>query len=401
MTQIIEVPGQGPVEFPDGMSDAEITAVIKKNLLVAPQKPSMLQRLGTAAAQGATGGPLGVVASVGNLASSVGSEALGELGYNAGGKVTDVATNLGASPSLAAGAGTATNAAIQFGAPAVVGSIAGKAVAPAFDRLGKWAMKQAVRPSPDYVKSGDAKIAINTLLEKGINPTGEGAIFEGGMAKLERQIDALNGKVKSAIAGSNATVSKSDVANTIGDVVARIKKEHSTPQDSLKTVDKVYQEFLSNNLIPNDIPVQRAQELKQGIYRMLKDNYGEIAADSKEAFKALGRGYREGVSKAVPEVAALNAEESKLLTTLSVTERKALTDANRQMGGIAWLAHNPATFAAFMADKSALFKSIVARMLYSGQERIPQAVLGTGLAAAQGGLLGNQQPALLNPMLER
>src|SRR5688572_27230356 len=44
MPQTIEVPGFGDVEFPDGMSDAEITAAIQKNMVpaAAPQPaPSM------------------------------------------------------------------------------------------------------------------------------------------------------------------------------------------------------------------------------------------------------------------------------------------------------------------------------------------------------------------------
>lgn len=37
MPQVIEVPGHGPVEFPDGMSDDDISAAIKRNLMV-PKK---------------------------------------------------------------------------------------------------------------------------------------------------------------------------------------------------------------------------------------------------------------------------------------------------------------------------------------------------------------------------
>ena len=32
MPQLIEVPGMGQVEFPDGMSDAQITSAIQKNM---------------------------------------------------------------------------------------------------------------------------------------------------------------------------------------------------------------------------------------------------------------------------------------------------------------------------------------------------------------------------------
>ena len=45
MTQIVEVPGHGPVEFPDNMSDEQIAAAIKKNLMVPKNAPSIGQRI--------------------------------------------------------------------------------------------------------------------------------------------------------------------------------------------------------------------------------------------------------------------------------------------------------------------------------------------------------------------
>src|SRR5206468_3026519 len=112
-----------------------------------------------------------------------------------------------------------------------------------------------------------------------------------------------------------------------------------------------------------------AQELKQGTYRILASKYGEQGSAATEAQKALARGLKEGISEKVPAVAGLNAEESKLINALEVAERRALMDGNKNFGGLAWLAHSPATWAAFMADKSALFKSLVARMMHSGSEQ--------------------------------
>jgi hypothetical protein len=60
MSQLIEVPGMGQVEFPDGMSDAEITAAIQRSTAPAKPAPSgnfldrMDAKLGFAPAQGAT-----------------------------------------------------------------------------------------------------------------------------------------------------------------------------------------------------------------------------------------------------------------------------------------------------------------------------------------------------------
>lgn len=60
MSQIIEVPGMGQVEFPDGMSDADISAAIQRSMPAksAPAKGNVLDRMdsamGFAPAQGAT-----------------------------------------------------------------------------------------------------------------------------------------------------------------------------------------------------------------------------------------------------------------------------------------------------------------------------------------------------------
>jgi hypothetical protein len=87
-----------------------------------------------------------------------------------------------------------------------------------------------------------------------------------------------------------------------------------------------------------------------------------------EAQKTLARGLKEGIVKAEPQIAGLNEQESKLIKTLNVAERRALMQVNNNPAGMAWLTHDPKRWAAFVADKSSLFKSLLARMLYSGAE---------------------------------
>jgi hypothetical protein len=98
---------------------------------------------------------------------------------------------------------------------------------------------------------------------------------------------------------------------------------------------------------------------------VLSKKYGQMGGAEVEAQKGLARGLKEEIANAVPEIAGLNAQESKLITTLNVTERRALMEMNKNPMGLASLASNPASWAAFMADKSALFKSLTARMLNS------------------------------------
>ena len=105
---------------------------------------------------------------------------------------------------------------------------------------------------------------------------------------------------------------------------------------------------------------------------MLAGKYGEQGSAATEAQKTLARGLKEGIAEAVPGVAGLNAKESALINALQLAERRAAVEGNKNLGGLAWLSHSPATWAAFMADKSGAFKSIVARMMHSGAKTIPQ-----------------------------
>lgn len=135
------------------------------------------------------------------------------------------------------------------------------------------------------------------------------------------------------------------------------------------------------------MPVQLAQKMKQGTYQVLAKKYGQIGSADTEAQKGLARGLKEEIAKAVPDVGALNAKESELINALNVSERRALMDMNKNPMGLAGLAHSPAAWAAFMADKSALFKSLAAR------------ALNTSSAAPRyaGGALGGQKPIGITP----
>ncbi len=302
---------------------------------------------------------------------TMGTKAVPQMGpidrgiYEAGGVATDFLANRGASPEVAALGGAATNVGLQA-IPMLVGSEGAKVVAPLMEKGAKSLMASALKPSAQAWKSGDAVKAIDTLLEEGINPT------VGGVEKLKGKIDLLDDEITKIISNSTATVKKGDVGKRLLDTLNQAKKQVN-PEADIEAIRKAWMEFRSHpDLIGKTyIPIQLAQELKQGTYRQLKKKYGEAGTADTEAQKALARGLKEEIATAEPAAAVANAELSKLLRTLDVTERRALMDMNKNPGGLAWLSSNPATWAAFMADKSAAFKSIMARMMYSGSEQIP------------------------------
>ena len=131
-----------------------------------------------------------------------------------------------------------------------------------------------------------------------------------------------------------------------------------------------------------NIPVQLAQKLKQGTYKVLSGKYGEAGSAATEAQKALARGLKEEIASEVPAIAGLNAHESKLIDTLNVAERRALMDMNKNPAGLALLAHDPSTALAFMADKSAAFKALAARLINQvGKASVPVGTLPATIAS--------------------
>jgi hypothetical protein len=318
-----------------------------------------------------------------------GTETAGKLldraAYEGGGRVTDAAAKVGMSPKVAAGAGYAANVGLQT-LPMLLGGEVAKGASLAFQAEGKRMMQSALKPTLETLRTGKAGKAIDTMLEEGINVT------PGGVDKLQDKISGLNQQIKQLIQNSPATVDKSKVANTLQDALTKFEKQ-VTPQSDVAAIQKAWDEFLNHPLLvgKQDIPVNLAQELKQGTYRSLGDkSYGELKGADIEAQKTLARGLKEEIAKAVPQVQPLNAEESKLLNALNVAERRVLMDANKNPAGLGWLTTNPAKFVGFMADRSPLFKSLIARMLYSGSEQIPATAARVGIGAFEA---GNNRPA--------
>jgi len=250
--------------------------------------------------------------------------------------------------------------AAEYG-PAIVGGaqLGKQLLAVPLQNIGRGLMASALKPTLRQWQKGDAAVAIDTMLQKGFNAT------EGGVAKIKKQIDALNEQIKQEIASSPATVDKAAVGTRLNELAEKFKKQVN-PDADVNAIKRAWDEFKNHPLLKGrqDIPVQLAQEMKQGTYKQLAKKYGQLGSGEVEAQKALARGLKEEIATAVPKISGLNAEESKLIRTLGVAERRTMMDLNKNPGSLAWLAHNPASFAAFVADKSALFKSLAARMIY-------------------------------------
>lgn len=238
-------------------------------------------------------------------------------------------------------------------------------------------MNSALKPTLKMHETGKAEKAVATLLDQGIN------VSSKGLETLQSKIDFLNSQIADSISGSGATVSKSQIASALDELSSRVSKQ-ANPESDMAAVAAARQEFLNHPLLKgiDRIPVALAQEIKRGTYQQLSKKYGEMGSANIEAQKGLGRGLKEGIAEAVPGISELNAADSEMINALNVTERRVLMDANKNPGGLTWLAHNPKLMAAFMMDRSPAFKSIVANLLNSGanllkgkqRPKLPEAV---------------------------
>jgi hypothetical protein len=298
-----------------------------------------------------------------------------EMPYAAGGKVTDIASGMGASPEVAAGAGYLTNVGLQaatlpFGGPA-------KSAKPVMEAGARALMQSAAKPTLEQLRTGKAARAIDTMLKDGYNPT------KGGVEKMKAAIASLNDEISTTIGNSTATVDKGKVAAYLDDALKKFEMQ-VTPGSDTKAIEAAWTEFLNHPMLvgKDQIPVQLAQQMKQGTYKALGDkSYGELKGASTEAQKTLARGLKEEIGKAHPEVAAMNLKESELINALKVAERRALVDANKNPVGLGPLAGHPGWMAAFLADRSALVKAMAARGLYAGSEQIPLTAARAAIAA--------------------
>ena len=335
MARIVEVPNIGNVEFPDTMSDEAISQTISKQLN-APKSLSDVVSGNFPAAQRF------------------------QAGYQQMPKMLQD-PYLGLSTSNIGKVGNA-----MFGmaeqAPGVISKYASVITHP-FQKYGdklsdkaKTLMQSALKPTLPQSQSGKAETAINTLLEH------ELPVTQDTVELLADKISNLNEDIASQIAGSTGTVKKSNVLKRLGNLGSE-RKLQVAPESDINAINDIQRQFLQYNkggYNPDVIPVQTAQALKQGTYSSLANKYGKEAGAAEEAQKALARGLKEEIASEMPSVANLNSQESKLLDTLDVTERRMFMTLNKDPFGWSMLATHPLKTAAMLMDRSPAFKSLAA-----------------------------------------
>ena len=367
------------IQGPEGATNEQLFAVAQNHLQTAAQIAN--DPISTAARNTPLLPPIDPrqSAAVDRMLADSPENRLSKAAYNAGGKVTDIGSNLGLPPQVSAGLGFGANVLTQA-IPTFIGAQLGKqSIQPLLQSGAKRIMQSAVKPTLADLKSGDAAKAITTMLKEGYNPT------ESGVRAMQAKIDELAAQVKNAISNSTATVNKYAVGNRLMDALNRFKAQVN-PKADMNAIESAWNEFLSHPDLAGKttMPVQLAQQMKTGTYNAIGNRpYGELSGASTEAQKQLARGLKEEISAAVPQVAPLNAREAELINARNIAQRRALMSGNRNPAGLAPLAGHGIGTVGFLADRSDLIKALLARLLYSGS-----GIFGTGTGAVAGGLLG-------------
>jgi hypothetical protein len=382
VTQAV-LPDGTVLEFPDGTPDAVIDRTVKIHLTgMGPKEPpvakagvSPFMDFALSATRGMmTGGPL-----MGLLQGS--SESLDKdvkrAAYNVGGAATDASAGL-VNPDTAAKIGLAANVGLQAVPSILTGGVARSAVGEPMRNMGRWLMNTAVKPLQKHRESGKAEQAIETMLEKGISPT------RGSLSRVETRVSSLNNEVEAILSSSEGRVSTTAVANRLADVLKKAEKQ-ALGKDEAEAVRKYWDEFVESH--PENIPVLLANELKKGTYKSLGDRPYLTSAGSPDLSaktkveKALAGGLKDEIAVAEPSVGPLLKEQSDLINVLKVAGNRASQNNNPM--GLSLIAPNQMQLLAFLADRSAAAKGLLARGLYSGSDALPLA----GGALAGGALM--------------
>lgn len=352
----------GRFEVPEGTTPDQVLEFASKGLETQqPEKPGL-----TEMANAAVG-----LSPIGFISNRV-KQAL-DAPYELGGKATDLAMKAGASPETAAKIGYAANV-IPQAALAFVGAGAAKQGAqPMMEDAARNVMQRAVKPIYADVTSGDAARAIDTMLEQGYNPT------KGGVEAMQQQIGLLRNQVADAVKNSPAMINKGAVAGRLNDVLNKFSNQ-VTPQGDLNAIQDAWTAFLQHPDLMNTpaMTAEKAQALKTGTYRILEGKFGEVGSASTEAQKALARGLKEELSAAIPGIAEANAKEGALINARDIAFRAANRQGNKDLAGLALLAKDPMAGIGFLADRSALLKSLLARTLYANSGTVPTTMGAVG-----------------------
>lgn len=245
----------------------------------------------------------------------------------AAGGLTQGAGKLASTPGVVKAGEAVTKAGKAVEPLGIVGA-GGRAVAKAIpekipQRLYGSAVKFSTKLDPT-----DRIERIATGLREGIIPG------EKGLAQISDKIDDLNKQIQTTI---SSAATRGEKLQT-DEIVKRIDDLKPFYQNTLDP--KPYLDDLDNlkkavaDAHGTAIPVDKAQQIKQNTYKLLRKHYGEMKGHMIEGQKALARGIKEELATKYPELNSLNKTESELIKLEESIEKALGRIENRDLVGI-------------------------------------------------------------------
>jgi hypothetical protein len=187
--------------------------------------------------------------------------------------------------------------------------------------------QSALKPTWSMAKKEGAQM-VETGMKEGV------PVSKTGLELVERKIGDLRAQISQGItdrAAQGKTVDSSKVLSTLDDL-ENFYKNTAAPKESLDTIQGIRDEFTSYH--GQQIPIDKAQQIKINTYQLIKKSYGEMKSAKIEGLKQTARGLKEEISTVFPEIAGMNEQQSRLLGLDEALTRAVWRIENHQMMGI-------------------------------------------------------------------
>ena len=210
--------------------------------------------------------------------------------------------------------------------------------------------QSALKPPPSWFTPAESEAMIKTGLDSGLTLG-----LNKTPLKLRGMIDDIDDTVEGAIKDKQmqgATVNPAKVVGATQRSVDKFKNQ-ALPEGDLSTVADAQREFLRSHAgvkfgpdpqtggvralnQPTPIPIEKAQQLKRGTYRKLRDPayHGEQKAASIEVQKDLARGLKEEIYDQLPELRELGQKERSLINLERTIDRFVGREYNKNIMGM-------------------------------------------------------------------
>jgi len=184
----------------------------------------------------------------------------------------------------------------------------------------------ALKPSSAILKKSPD--VVQTALKEGVR------VSEGGLNKVNGIMEDIGeeiGKVIDTGVAEGKTIAKNSLLPYLDEMKEYLGNSLGG-KELVKQVDDLSKKILKE--LPKNIPIQKAQQIKQITQSLLSKYYNKLAPTEIEAKKQLTRGLKEEIANQVPEIRALNSRDSKLYGLEDALEAAVKRISNKNIIGL-------------------------------------------------------------------